>query len=277
MTLRLPHLPPRLRLPATILGAVLLVGGSAWSVVRLNLTWSEVRTAPLLANLLVVQPMLLAVASFTLGLSARVLGTRIGFRHGLNTVSYAAFAETLPLPGGAMVRGAALMGSGASLGQAAGIVTLTAVLTLALLIALSAGALALLGTSEAWAVLALALAALAVTLGLIWQRAGTVLSLSVLGIRVVTAAIGAVSIYTALAALGQPAGLLEAVLLTVSASLGAAVAIVPAGVGISESIAAGLAALTTVAPEAAFLAVALHRALGLIASLCIIGLFRAAR
>ena len=215
--------------------------------------------------------------SITLGLSARVVGTQIGFRKALSTVAYANFAETLPIPGGALVRGAALMGSGASLGQATSVVTLTAILTLCLLASLSAAALAILGTSSAWLVLAVTLAGLLVSLAAIRRRAGTSLTLSVLGVRLLTAAIGAVSVYLALATLSEPSAFIEAVILTVSASLGAAVAIVPAGVGISESIAAGLAALTSVAPAAAFLAIALHRALGLLASLAIVGILRLLR
>lgn len=277
MTLRLPQLPSRYRLPATLLGAALLIAGSAWSALRLDLSWSELRPLPLLALLVVVQPLLLSVAAITLGLSARVVGTQIGFRKALNTVAYANFAETLPIPGGALVRGAALMGSGASLGQATSVVTLTAILTLCLLASLSAAALAILGTSSAWLVLAVTLAGLLVSLAAIRRRAGTSLTLSVLGVRLLTAAIGAVSVYLALATLSEPSAFIEAVILTVSASLGAAVAIVPAGVGISESIAAGLAALTSVAPAAAFLAIALHRALGLLASLAIVGILRLLR
>lgn len=274
MSFTLPKLPPALRLPATLIGAALLVGGCYWAVSRLDLDPGDLRLGPLLMNLIVVQTIILAIAATTLRISARVIGRALTFRTALNTVAYANFAEILPLPGGALVRGAALMQSGASLGHATSIVTLTAILTLALLISLSSAALILLGTPEAWVTLAVALAALIGTLAMIWRRAGARLALAVLGIRLVTAAAGATSIYLALSALSEPGNWIEAALLTVAASLGSAVAVIPAGLGISESIAAGLAALTSVPPAAAFLAVALHRALGLLASLGIIAVSR---
>jgi hypothetical protein len=265
-----PTLSPALKLPATILGVALLIGGTFWSLARLDIGWSEVRLLPLVANLVLAQSALLAIAAITLRLSAKAVGTEIGFREALRFVAFATFAEILPLPGGALVRGAALMRSGASLGGATSIVTLTAILSLALLVAMSAAALIGLGTPEALPVLGLALVGLLASFAVIARRAGFALSLAILAIRLFTAAAGAVSIYLALVTLAQPAGILEAALLTVSATLGSAVMVIPAGIGISEGIAAGLATLTNVAPEAAFLAVAIHRALGLLASLMVV-------
>ena len=262
----IPKLSPRLRFSATLLGATMLAGGALWSLARLDLGIGQINPKPLFINLLLVQPILLAIAAITLRLSALAVGTTFAFGDALKYVSYATLAEILPLPGGALVRGAAIVKSGASLAAATSIVTVTAILSLGLLIALSASSLIALGTPEAWPILTLALIALLVTFGMIARRAGIVLALAILGIRMATTAAGVVAIFLSLASIGQPSGVLEAALLTVSATLGSAVAIVPAGLGISEGIAAGLASLTSVPPAAAFLAVAIHRALGLLVS-----------
>ena len=277
MTLGMPEMPRPLRRLATMLGGLLLIGGVVWSMARLDLSLNELQLAPLVINLLLVQPTILAIASLTLGISARVIGSRIGFGDGLTAVSYASFAEILPIPGGALVRGAALMRAGANLRGATYVITLTAILTLTLLGALSSGALMLMGTSQAWPVL---IAMIVVTLVILYSIATRVslgITASVLGVRLVTAAVGATSIYFCLAAISEQSGVLEAALLTISGSLGTAVSIVPAGIGISEAIAAGLATLTDIRPEAAFLAVALHRVLGLAVSLVTIAVMRLGR
>jgi hypothetical protein len=201
VSLSLPKLPPKLRLPATVLGLAIIVAGSIWSISGLGITWSDMRPGPLLLNLLVVQPLILAIASVTLSLSARAIGSTVGFRGGLTTVAYATLAEVLPLPGGALVRGAALMKSGATLRDATSIVTVTAVMSLALLVSLSAAALAMLGTTQAWIVVAPSLAALVISLEFVRRRAGLRLTLAMLAIRIVTAVAGAGSVYLALAAL----------------------------------------------------------------------------
>ena len=277
MTLSKPQMPERLRLPAILLGCIFLIGGVVWSIARLDLAFSELKPVPLLANVFIVQPAILAVAAVTLGISARVVNSRINFSASLKAVSYSSFAEILPIPGGALVRGAALMRSGADLRSTTYVITLTSILTLTLLGSLSSGALLMMGTTQAWPVLALTILATLFILVSIAKRVSIAVTAAVVGARLATAAVGALSIYFALAAIAAPSGALEATLLTVSGSLGTAVSIVPAGLGISEAIAAGLATLTDIRPEAAFLAVALHRALGLVASLAILVAMRLVR
>ena len=263
----LPKLTPAQRTAATILGAVILIGGVAYSVSRLNIGWADIETTPLLINLLFVQPAIVALAAITLRLSGLAVGSDIGLMPAARAVGYATFAEILPLPGGALVRGAALMRAGADLGRAARIVTVTALLSLALIVLVAASALYLLGTPQA---LPLIVAGLIGTLVFAWRihrTAGLPLTAAIIAIRLGTVAASGVSVYLALRTLSEPGTLIEALIVSVSGTLGSVVTIVPAGLGIGEGIAAALATLTGIAPAAAFLALALHRTLALLASL----------
>jgi hypothetical protein len=266
-SLALPKLTPAQKAVASALGAALLIGGVVYSVRRLGIGWRDVNALPLLINLLLVQPAIVALAAITLRLSGRAVGADIRLAPATRAVGYATFAEILPLPGGALIRGAALMRAGADLGGAASIVTATALLSLALIVFIASAALWLLGSPHVVPVL---LAGLAGTLLFAWRilrRAGLPLTLGITAIRLATISAGAVSVLLALGALSAPASLGEALVISVSGTLGSVVTIVPAGLGISESIAAALASMTSIAPAAAFLALALHRTLALVASL----------
>lgn len=69
----------------------------------------------------------------------------------------------------------------------------------------------------------------------------------------------------AFATFGVTIGWVDAALYAIAPTLGAAVAIVPAGLGVNEAIAAGLATLIAASSASAFLAIALNRVLGLVA------------
>lgn len=268
--MKLPSLPkftPVQRAFATAFGAALLIGGVVYSIRRLGISWSDINAVPLLINLLLVQPAIVALAAITLRLSGLAVGSDIRLGPAARAVGYATFAEILPLPGGALVRGAALMRAGANLGGAASIVTVTAFLSLALIVFVASAALWLLGTPQALPVM---LAGLAGSLLFAWRihrRAGMRLTAGIIAIRAATITAGALSVFLALGALGAPASFAEALTISVSGTLGSVVTIVPAGLGIGEGIAAALATMTTIAPAAAFLALALHRTLALVASL----------
>ena len=96
--------------------------------------------------------------------------------------------------------------------------------------------------------------------GLRWLRR---LVVAMVAVRFVTLAVTVLRLIVAFATLGEDLGWIEAALYAVAPTLGTAVGIVPAGLGINEAIAAGLATLVAGSSATAFLAVALNRALGL--------------
>ena len=254
----------RLRLPLTLLGAAIFVTGLVWAVRVLGLRPADLAPLPALLILLVLSPANTAVAARTLQITGRAVGTALPFGAAFDICAIGALSELLPLPGGAIVRGAGLVRHGAAAAATTVMITLTSVLTLAMTSALAGLALAGFGRPALGAaVAAVAAAGLAITGALIARRAGLRALAAMLAIRLATIALTVLRLTAAFAALHLSAGLAEAALLTVSGTLGSAVAIVPAGFGINEAIAGAIAAIAAVSPAAAFLAVALNRVLGL--------------
>jgi len=265
-----PALPPGARQLLRAGGLLLLVGGALWSWRVLDLDAAQLSPGLLVLNLVVLSPLNLLIAAITLRITARALDRDIGTAESLRVVAAANVAELLPLPGGAMVRGAALVKAGAGVVESARIVTLTAMLTLAMSVAVSAAALAVLGVrAGSW--LAILGAALSVGLLALFARTMTRAILTgMIAVRLATIALSVVRLSVSFAILGVGVGLGEAAVYTAATSLGSTVAIVPAGFGVNEAIAAGLATLVSASPAAAFLAVALNRALGLLAGAAIV-------
>ncbi|MEL6167667.1 MAG: hypothetical protein AAFR35_03190 [Pseudomonadota bacterium] len=255
-----------------IAGFLLLLGGTVWSVRLLDLDFWSLRPVPLVINLLVFAPLVLMVAAVTLRQTAAALGRQIPLRRAVAIVAHANVAELLPIPGGALVRGAALVQAGATMGDATRMVVITAVLTLSLSVACSALAFVWLGQPIGWLLVAGGGASAAVSAVLIWRKAGLWLTTGIVAIRFVTIGLSTVAVWLSFSALAHPASLVEAALLVVSATLGTAVSIVPAGLGINEAIAAGLARLVAIDAAAAFLAVALNRVVGLAAGAALVAM-----
>ncbi len=264
-------LPDRFKTPLRIFGLLILLGGTLWAIRNLDLDWQTLALGPALLNLIVVAPLILFVAAVTLRLSARVLGLEIAFPTAVSTVAHANVAELLPLPGGAIVRGAALVQAGAGVKDSARVVMLTAILTLALTLGFSALAFVALGHPVGWALAGLAFLGAGVSAALLYRKAGPGLLAALIAIRLLTLALSIWALWLSFQALGHMASLLEAAMLSVSAVLGSAASIVPAGLGINEAIAAGLASLIGTSAAAAFLAVALNRVIGLLAGAVLAG------
>ncbi|KIC40179.1 hypothetical protein RA27_15230 [Ruegeria sp. ANG-R] len=254
---------PSIRRRLRITGLLLLLIGVGWSVSALDLTWSDLSLYYVALNVCILTPALLFVAAITFRFTAASASEGVSTIQALRIVAHANVAELLPLPGGALVRGAALVDAGASAGVATRLVLLTALLTLGLTIALSSAALVALD-HRAWVWLTMiSLTGVAITLFLLSRQAEARLLAGMVVIRLVSFTLSAARLVLAFAALGHTATWLEAALYTVAPSLGATVGIFPAGLGLNEAVAAGLAKLIASAPAPAFLAVALNRVLGL--------------
>jgi hypothetical protein len=256
---------PRLRRVLRPAGLALLGGGAAWSVAELGIDPAQLSPGFVLLNLFLLSPLILVLAAVTLRITAASLGVELRLRTALQTCATANVAELLPLPGGAMVRGAALMRAGAGAVESARMVTLTALLTLALAVTLAGTALAVLGAAPAAPVLAVGSVGTAASLTALARWARPRLLVAMLLVRLATMAVGVACLWVSFAMLGMAVPPAEAALYTLATTLGATVSVVPGGFGVNEAIAAGLAVLVSGAPAAAFLAVAANRALGLVA------------
>lgn len=256
----------RWRVHLIVAAAALFAVGLGVSIGSLDLAWNQVSIGPALLILGGLGPLTLVTASISLRLSATAVGRQISFRDGLSASAIGSIAELLPLPGGALVRGAALMRAGAGIRESTWIVTLSAVLTLSMATALGSAPLLAAGSGLGYLFLVAGSGGTLVSVIWIARRARPSLALGMVALRLVILVLGVARVSAAFAAIGFAIRPIEAALFVISSALGSAVSIVPAGLGISEAIAAALALLVAVPPAAAFVAVALNRILGLFVS-----------
>lgn len=254
---------PGVRRGFSLLGLVLVAFGAIWSVATLDLSWRTVSPGLLLVNLLALAPLNILFAAISLRINASALDCDIPTPRSIYTVAAANVAELLPLPGGAVIRGAALVDAGARLVDSTRIIILTSLLTLFMTVTLSLAALAFLA-DPAWGWLALGSAlGLAGILFVMTRHIAATHLLAMLAIRIAILSLTMLRIGVAFAIFGAAISWVETALYAVAPTLGATVAIVPAGLGVNEAIAAGLAALIAGSSATAFLSVALNRVLEL--------------
>lgn len=257
---------------AFMLAAVtLFLGGLATSFAAADLSWQSLALPQILLILLVLAPMTIALAALSLQITAAAVDRRVGFSNAFSATAIANIAELLPLPGGAMVRGAALVQAGAKLSESTRIIILTALLTLFMVIAVSGIPLALARPSVGYAVLVAGLVGSGFSLVPIALRAGTKLTAAMIGVRLLAMALGVLRFVVAFGAIGAALDPVDAIVFVICAALASTVTLMPAGLGIAETLAATVALAVDISPAIAFMAVALNRVLGLTASALVFG------
>ena len=252
----------RLRGKVTAVAFIAFTIGLMVASRSLGLDWNTISLRPV-ALITLLGALHLALASSSLQLTARTVGRQIGFRTGIAVSAMSNLAELLPLPGGAMVRGAALMRAGARLYESTSAVTVTALLTLSLTISAAGIPLIMAAPVLGYPVFTVGIVC---TLGsAIWiARSATVfIIMAMITVRICAVFLSVARITAACAVIGIIVSPIDAAIFVGSAALGASLSIIPAGLGVSESIAAALAPLIDIRPSAAFLAVALNRIVGL--------------
>ena len=262
----------RLRVAMLVLAFAIFVGGAALSINRLALKPSDIVLAPLALLALGVVPAAIAYSSINIMLMGKAVGAPIGFVEGMRISVLAQVAELLPIPGGAIVRSAALMNRGAGTLRSTGVVLAFALLWIS--VAAVSGGLALLDTGIASQTLLVA--GLVGSIGIYaWlaNRFGWRIALPALGLRLLGIALVSVRTVLAFAAIGLALGWSDSLAFVFGIILGSAASIVPAGLGIGEGISALLAAPLAVAPEAAFLAVGLARLVGFVGNMIGVAIF----
>jgi hypothetical protein len=246
-----------------ILSAIAAILAGCWlSVDRLALDWSDLQLGPLLVVTVIVVPLSIAYSAVNMMLMGYAAGAPIGFRGGVKVSILAQFAELLPLPGGALVRSAALVRAGSSAARSAGLVIAFSLLWIAFG-ALGAG-LALAATGWPAEVLAFVgiMAGAGAMLWLAGQYGASIAAAAAL-LRVFGVALIAWRFVLTFAAIGISMSGLQAATFAFATIAGSAASLVPAGLGVTEGLSALLARPAGVAPAAAFLAAVLSRVLGL--------------
>lgn len=267
---------PPVRLAMLTLAAGLFAIGGWLSFNGLAISVTDLRTAPLLVLAMLTIPALLYGG---IGLILLARSSQLSIPLGKATVigSDAYLAELLPLPGGAIVRTGALIKAGGGLKQSSALVILTAVLWIAL------------GMTGAGLSLAPIDLRLGLPLGLIgaglgglvfvwlWRKTGPALAILTLLHRGLGIALIAFRLQFAFAALHVSASFSDTLPFVLAGLVGSASSLAPAGLGVSESLAALAALSTSFQPGTAFLAVGLDRVTSLAACALLSGSARIAR
>lgn len=255
---------PRFRQGALILGVVLLVGGLVLSLRSQPDLLSNVQLVPVLIIMLFAVPVSMLFNALEFMLSAKLIGHRISVKAAFETTVIGSVANLLPLPGGAIVRVAALKSEGASVAKGTSTMIFVAAIWAAVSFCYS-GAWLVVGGVTAFGLLFL-------FIGLAGGIACFVMSRRLLEESQITAQIfackfglvlfDALRLYLCLLALGVVAGFDQASVLTVSGFVGASFSIVPAGLGIREGVSALLGPLVGLTVASAFMASAANRTIG---------------
>lgn len=254
------------RLPLGIMAAILFIGGTIWSVLSLGIGTEDIDVYPVLSIAGIIIPLTLIYGGLGMMLMARTLGVKIEFFLSVRLSAAALLSEILPLPGGAMVRTAALVNAGGKVKKSAILVVATAVLWIALAALLTALlAMAENGSYGLWLLIG-GLTAGVPALVWIQKQAGLVTTFLIFMHRVTGLAIMVVRLTLAFAVIQVAVAPDAAALFAFASIAGTAAAIAPAGLGVSEALAAFSASLVSVKPAAAFLAVALNFIIGFTAT-----------
>ncbi|MEO0441219.1 MAG: lysylphosphatidylglycerol synthase domain-containing protein [Pseudomonadota bacterium] len=260
----IPMQNPRFRQSALIIAVLALIGGIFLSLRSQPELLGNVQWIPVLALALFAVPVTMFFNALEFVLSARLIGHRVGMKIAVETTIIGGVANLLPIPGGAIVRVAALKSEGASVAKG----TSTMIFVVAIWAAVS------FGYSGIWLVAAGIgmLGLLFLTVGLAGAIACFMMSRHLLNDSQITAQLfackfglvlfDALRLYLCLLALGVMAGFDQASVLTVSGFVGASFSIVPAGLGIREGVSALLGPLVGLTAAAAFMASAANRLVG---------------
>lgn len=228
--------------------------------------WSDLTAWPIVLALAFVVPATILSNALEFWLSARLLGHHVAYMKALEITIAGSAANMLPLPGAVMVRVAALrtMGSGYFHGASATAYSFTIWLSVS---AIFAGAA--LGLLQDWLIGSLMIATggagLLGSLFAATRQFGRMrYALAMALAKTLMLALDAVRIWLCFAAIGEVTQFLQACVLTLSAVVGSAVAIVPAGLGIRELVSVAIAPLVALSPASTLLAVSLGRILGFV-------------
>jgi hypothetical protein len=262
---------PRARRVLSVLALALFVGGLAVAIPNLDVSLAELAIGPLLLVAVVLTPLTIVANAAELRVMADATqdpGRRLGWLEAIRVVVLATAANVLPIPGAALVRIQALRTRGATAAAATGINLAGAGAWIGT--GLIAAGVALLGVGGWRAVLALVVGIVAcVVAGIVtvrvarpgrWRRSFAML----LVVELLATVVHGVRLLAVLAALQVSLGLVESLVIAVSAPLSAAAGIFPSGIGLAEALAALLGPLVGVAAAAALTATALNRVIGLV-------------
>lgn len=227
-------------------------------------------------------PLTVLLNTLEMRTTANATGNSMPFASAFKVTVLGSAANMLPLPGGTMVRIAALTRAGAGLGKSAGITVLVGLLWLGIAGLVSAWGLAYFSVGAGIATGVLALLATAIVLVTMFQQTkhtGAVFKLAAIKFALITTDLWRLSL--CFAGFGIAVTPQQVSIFAIAGALGAAVSIVPAGFGVREGMSALLAPIAKLGAASGFLAPAVNRLIGmpvlLAAALLVVALERGSK
>jgi hypothetical protein len=215
---------------------------------------------------LVTTPATLVLNALEYRFMASTLDHRVGMRSALRVSLVASVANYLPAPGGVAVRTAALRRRGSTIRSAFSVNVIAGLVWAGLTGIVAGGALLIAAELRTRALGATLIGLGLVVTGLVlMRRRGPGWGPSAIGlvaIELATVVVSGVRLWVAFAAIGQTASIGAAVAMSSSTVLAALVGVFPAGLGLRELLAGGIAATVDVTPAAAVAATAVDRLAG---------------
>jgi hypothetical protein len=213
--------------------------------------------------ILVTTPATLALNALEYRFMGSRLGHRIGFRHALRVSLIASIANYLPAPGGVAVRTAALKREGSSVRSAVSINAVAGLVWLGSTGLVGGGAMLADDRLAGRAAAAAALGVVAIVTALVWLRRGggdwARMFRQILLIELAVVLVSGARVWLSLAAIGEPADFGASIAISSSTVFASLLGIFPAGLGLREILAGGIATAVEVPAAAAVAASAVDR------------------
>jgi len=241
------------------LALLLFLSGLLLSLYSMELEDIRLRPIPIAANILVCAPLSLALKAISLQAAAHVIGKNITFKAAFQASSIATISNVLPIPAGTAVQSAALIKEGASISRGGAVVMFGNFVSMAIVSVVLGIGLSANGHQIGILIMCIGLIALGLSLTVTMRVSNRMAASRFIGTRIARVCLMIVRVQISFLAIGFSIGLTQAASFTAAIVLGSAVVIAPAGLGVSESLAAMTALAVSVVPAAAFIAVALNR------------------
>ncbi|NDY95024.1 hypothetical protein [Wenzhouxiangella limi] len=251
----------------TLAGLAIFTLGLWASLVSLKLDPTTIAIDLLLVNAILGAPTALALNALGLKTSASAAGTNITFADALRVTATATASNVLPIPAGAIYHTGAIASRGVSIAVAGGFIAIGSLLYLTLIATLIgmviiksnfALGVGLLITGSIASVCLIALIAVKSTC-----RIATLFLL----IRILRLGVMVLRVWLCFSIIDVSADITQAGVVAASVSIGTLVAVMPAGLGIAETVAAALSITVGLPAAAGFTAVAINRVMTILVAL----------
>ncbi|WP_120076620.1 hypothetical protein [Aurantiacibacter odishensis] len=252
---------------ATLAAMALFAAGIVWALGETRVSLAAIDWGWMLALIALIFPAL-ALNAIELRVTAQMLDSEISLGSAMQVTCWAMLANLLPLPGGAILRGAKLHSLGVGAGKSSQAIVAGGALWATLAVAVTLAAV----LPWPFAVLPLAAALCGTAVSLVWlaKLGPASFALRLTMIRLALIGLTILRILVIFLAIGLPGSWMPAVAYSGVSVVGTLVGIVPAGLGVTEAMGSVLALLIEASPANAFLALSINRVVGLAAALAVV-------